>query len=497
MRASAEPVEGNRVRLSVEVEESEVDQAVDSMIRSLSRQARVPGFRPGKVPRKVLEARMGGLGVIRGEALREALPDFYAQAVLDARLDPITPPEIELKAGEDAGPVAFEALVEVRPTIQVPGYTGLVVTVPRTEVSDEEVEEQIDRLRETDAELEPVSRAARDGDQVTVNIHGSRADGQEFPGVDDYVYEVGSATVVPELDDELRGSGAGAVLAFHATVDDVPTSFQVLVKKVQEKVLPELTDEWVEENTDAATVEDLRREIADRLRRLKVLRARAALRDGVVSALADLVDDEAVPAVLVEEEANQRLEDLDRRLRERGASLAELLEASGQSADEVAAQARIEATQAVKADLALRAVADAEDLDVGDEEFDAELVATAERLGTSAPELRRRLDAAGRTGALRAEQRKGKALSWLVDHVQVVDEEGRAVDRSALELPEGEPELPEGGRAGEGQVGAAGSTEATTEAPIPDSEPPVGEDVSAAPGAHGTVAPSAATEEGS
>src|SRR5271165_6569250 len=122
MRATAEPVEGNKVRLSVEVDETEVDKVLDEAVRTLSRQARIPGFRPGKVPRRVLEARMGGAVALRTEALREALPDFYARAVADAEIDPITSPEIDITAGQESGALAFDALVEVRPLVSVPGY---------------------------------------------------------------------------------------------------------------------------------------------------------------------------------------------------------------------------------------------------------------------------------------------------------------------------------------------------------------------------------------
>src|SRR5208283_1132253 len=125
MRATAEPLEGNLVRLSVEIDEPEFDRALGDVVRSLAQQVRIPGFRPGKVPRQVLEARMGGAGTLRAEALREALPDFYAQAIVDADVDPIAPPQIDLKSGEEGGPVAFDAVVEVRPIVAIPGYAGL------------------------------------------------------------------------------------------------------------------------------------------------------------------------------------------------------------------------------------------------------------------------------------------------------------------------------------------------------------------------------------
>src|SRR5580658_9884053 len=137
MRATTEPMEGNLVRLSVEIDEPEFDKALGDVVRSLATQIRVPGFRPGKVPRKVLEARLGGAGALRAEALRESLPDFYARAVVDTELDPIASPEIDITSGEEGGAISFAAVVQVRPVVSIPGYVGLQVTLPVLGVKDE------------------------------------------------------------------------------------------------------------------------------------------------------------------------------------------------------------------------------------------------------------------------------------------------------------------------------------------------------------------------
>src|SRR5580700_4416580 len=237
MRATTEPIEGNTVRLSVEVDEPEFDKALADVVRTLAKQVRVPGFRPGKVPRKVLEARMGGAGALRAEALREALPDFYARAVVDSEIDPIASPEIDITSGEDGGAISFDAVVQVRPTVSIPGYDGLQVTLPGIVVKDEDVDLQIDRLRENDAELELVGRPAINGDLVTIDLHGNDESGAEVVGVDDYLYEVGSGTVTPELDVELRGAKSGDIVAFTAPAPgtEETVSFRVLVKDVKIK----------------------------------------------------------------------------------------------------------------------------------------------------------------------------------------------------------------------------------------------------------------------
>lgn len=441
MRATAEPIEGNKVRLSVEVDEPDVDKVLDDMVRQLARQARVPGFRPGKVPRRVLEARMGGATALRSEALREALPDFYAQAVVDADVDPIAPPEIDITAGEESGPLAFDAVVEVRPTVAIPGYNGLRVTVPSPAVREEEVDAQLDRLRETDAELVTVGRPARDGDNLTIDLHATGGDGEELVSRDDFLYELGSGRVVPELDQHLQGAKVGDILTFSATTPDgTEASFRILVKEVQEKKLPALTDEWAAESSEFATVDELRADLRSRLGRVKVVQSQLALRDSALAALVELVDDETVPEVLIDEEVRQQVHDLGHRLEEQRISLEQLLAATGRTGDDLLSEIRVGAVAAVKADLALRALAEAESLEVTEQEFDDELAATAERLGTDPGDLRAQLDRAGRTAAVRSEQKKAKAMTWLLDHVELVDEEGSPVSRDDLRVDQSEVE---------------------------------------------------------
>jgi trigger factor len=435
IRATTEPLEGNLVRLSVEIDEPEFDRALVGVVKTLASQVRVPGFRPGKVPRKVLEARMGGAGALRAEALREALPDFYARAVVDSEIDPIASPEIDITAGEESGGVSFDAVVQVRPVVTIPGYDGLQVTLPGLLVSDEDIDGQVNRLRENDAELESVGRPAADGDLVSIDLHGNDQSDAEVVGIDDYLYEVGSGTITPELDVELRGAKAGDILAFTSAApgnEDEIISFRVLVKDVKVKKLPEPTDEWAAESSEFSTVDELRADIAERMARVKLVQSQMALREKTVEAVAGLVDDDDVPEVLVDSEVNERLHDLQHRLEAQKLGLGEYLQATGRTPDDLLAAVRVDAQRAVKADLALRALAEAEQLTVSDDDLDAEMVSMAQRMETSAAELRRQLDTAGRTGAVRSELRKSKALQWLLDHVELFDEEGNPMSRDDL-----------------------------------------------------------------
>lgn len=452
MRATVAPVEGNRMRLSVEVEEAEVDEALEATFSRLARQVRIPGFRPGKVPRPVLEARLGGPEALRQQAISDALPDLYARAVLDTELDPITAPEIDITAGADGGPLSFDAVVEVRPTVSVAGYNGLVVTVPNIDVADEDVDAQVDRLREQSGELVAADRPAIDGDYVTIDLHGTRPGGEDLD-VEDYLYEVGSGTAIPGLDEQLHGTTPGDIVQFDAQLPgpegDADAEVRVLVKDVKRKVLPEPTDEWAAEASEFETLEELRGDLQARLRQLKIVQAQLALRERTLAALVELVQD-VEPEPLVEAEVRERLHDLGHRLEARRMSFEQFLAAAGRDEQSLLDEIRDEARRSVRADLALRALADAEEIEVTDEELDEALVDMAEQARTTPRDLRRRLEHAGRLPAVRSDRRKAKALAWLLEHVELVDDDGNPVSRDELLVRQG----------GEEPTGDEGPTEA-------------------------------------
>ncbi|MBV8690057.1 MAG: trigger factor [Actinobacteria bacterium] len=433
MKAVVEPLEGNKVKLSVEVDEGEFEQALDAAFRRMASQVRIPGFRPGKAPRKLLESRIGKEAA-RQEALREALPDYYAQALRDTDVDAIAPPEIDITSGEEEGPIAFDAVVEVRPTVSVAGYQGLRVTIPAPEASDADVDAQVDRLRNQFAELTPVSRPAKDDDHVSIDLKGYRHD--EVVGgltADDFLYEVGSGTVVPELDEHLRGAKVGDILKFNAPIpgEEEDVTLQVLVKDVKEKVLPEVTDEWAGEASEFETVAELRDDIRKRMEVVRKVQAQLALRDEAVKALVELVADD-MPDALVGSEMDRRLHDLAHRLEAQGADLGQYLAATGKPQEEFVEELKASSSDSVKADLALRAVADAEGIEVSEEDLDEEIVRLSERFGQPPGTLRDQLERADQMAAVRSDLRKAKALEWLLDHVEVVDEEGHPIDRAAL-----------------------------------------------------------------
>jgi len=447
MRATAAPEEGNKVRLTVEIDETEMDEALDDVMKRLSREVRVPGFRPGKVPRKVLESRMGGAVALRGEAIREALPEFYSRAVDETEVDPIDQPDIDVTAGEESGPVSFEAVVLVRPTVAIPGYGGLVVTLPSLEVADEEIDAQVDRLRATSGELVEVERPIQTGDQVTIDIRGTRpdADGDDDSDedtdltADDFLYEVGSDNVVPGLDDHLVGMKAGGTVTFDSEIEALgqTVSFGVAVKDVKELQLPDADDEWAAEASEFATFDELRADIGERLRQRKIVEAQLALQQKTVEALTELVTEE-IPEQLVLEELRERIHDLNHRLEGQGMSLGQFLGVTGRSEEEFLEELRAGALQSVKADLALRALVEAESIEIDDDELTEELTAMGTRLDMDPEQVREQLERAGRLSAVRSDRRKAKAMRWLMDSVELVDENGTPVSRDDLKVNQGE-----------------------------------------------------------
>ncbi|MEC7374918.1 MAG: trigger factor [Actinomycetota bacterium] len=438
MKSTVETLDDNRVKLSVEVDEETFDVAVDAAFKRIAKEVRMPGFRPGKAPRRLLEAQFGS-AVGREEALREAMPEYYAQAVIEHDVDVVAPPEIEITGGQEDGPVQFDAVVEIRPSVSAAGYDGLRVEIPNPVASAEEIDEQIDNLRRNFAELSVVDRAAADEDHVTIDIEATHGD-EPVPGLTttDYDYLLGSGAVVPEIDENLRGASAGDEVEFSADHPDPeeeePLQFSIAVKEVKEAVLPDLDDEFAKANSEFETVEDLRADMADRMNTMRIQQANMAVQQNTAEALAALVTDE-IPESMIENEINARIQDLVQRLQQQGMDVGAYLDAVGQTAETLAAEFREPAEQAVKVDLALRSVADLQGLVPDDDRIDEVIAEMADPSGQDPDELKARLAEVGQISALRADLAKQAAMEWLTDNVELVDEDGVAIDREALEFP--------------------------------------------------------------
>ncbi len=445
MRTSVEPLDGNKVKVSVEVDEDEFGRAIDAAFRRIAQHVRIPGFRPGKAPRQLLESRVGA-GAAREEALRDALPDYFEQAVKEHDLDPVAPPEIDLTAGREEGPVQFDAVVEVMPTLSLDGYESLKVVLPIEAVTEQDVEGQLTRLREQFGELRTVSRPARDGDNVLVDRKVYRHD-TTLVAASDELFEGGTATAGPELDEHLRGAKAGDILKFNAVpVDEAGTggpeaadaTFQVLVKEVREKILPAADDEWASEASEFETIVELRQNVRDQMESVRKLQAALTVRDKLLAALGELVTED-VPGALVMGEMERRVRLLSHQLSHRGIELTQYLEVRGLTQDGLLDELRVEAAEAVKVDLALGEVAKREGIEVSDAEVDEEVARMASQTNRAPAVVRRKLESEESMPAVRSGLRKTKAVEWLLAHCQLVDEEGHVIAREGF-LGSTEPE---------------------------------------------------------
>jgi trigger factor len=437
MRATTSVLENNRVKLTVEVDDAEMTEAIDAAAVKLSKQVNIKGFRKGKVPKNVLD---GSISVVSG-ALRSRGDSRVGAGLLcpcgfaDTMSDPIGQPDINITAGEDEGSeLIFEAEVEVRPEVEISGQDELRVTIPSPNVLDEEVDAQIDRFRETDATLKDVDRPIVSGDLVTMDLHVQKVASEDAPlEMSDYMYTVGSGTITGGVDELILGLKAGEELKVNGSLGggDVAT-YTMQLKQVKERELPELTDEWVEENTEWQSVDEMRDAILGQMRRRKVIEAQMSQRDAMLIALGDLVSADAVPEVLVDAETNERLHDLGHRLSEQKMNLEMFLQVTNQAPEQLLATLRDDAVRAVRIDLAMRALVKAEHLEPTQEEIDKELEDTAEAMSVDAEVLRKNLRDSGRVASFNAEVAKMKASRWLNDNVTFIDPDGVEIDRELL-----------------------------------------------------------------
>ena len=429
-----ESLEGNKVKLYVEVDESEFEHDIDRAFKLIAKEVNLPGFRAGKAPRKVLEARVG-IGAAREQALRDAVPQYLGRAVRENDVDLIATPEVEITDGAETGPVEFEATCEIRPTITIEGYGELTVELPSIEVSDDDLDEARQAELVKSGSLEDVDRPIESGDFVTLDLATSR-DGEELSGLntEDWSYEVGQGWVTDDFDEQLTGASVGDELSFTSTPKgiDEPADFVVKVTAVQTRVTPELTDDWVSDNLgEFDTVDEWNESLRTSLSDQKLNQARQGLVRSLNEALAALVEIE-LPEAMVDADLNQRVQGTVQQFQSQGIDLGQWLAATGQGPDDFIESMRGASVEAVKVDLALRAVAESESIGVEPYDFDAEYARMAMQYGQKAKDIRKAYEQNEAVPELAAQIRKSKAFDWLLHHVAFVDDTGAAIDRDTL-----------------------------------------------------------------
>ncbi|HEX8004236.1 MAG TPA: trigger factor [Mycobacteriales bacterium] len=438
MKATVEPLGPTRVKLNVEVPFEELAPAIDTAYKRIARQVKVQGFRPGKVPPRILDQRVGR-GYVLEEALNDALPRLYREAVDENEVAVVGQPEVDLTSFGDGQPLTFTATVDVRPDILLPDYEGLPVTVDAVTVTDEEVDQQLGSLRDRFATLKTVERPAQNGDFVVIDIHatdanGDRIDGSEAAGLS---YEVGTDSLITGIDEAVAGASAGDLRKFQAEIQygvhaGTTATFHVTVTQVKEKEAPPLDDEFARTASEFDTLAELRDDVRTRMDRIRRLEQGVQARDRVLETLLERVE-VPLPESMVAAETDWRVQRMEQQVAEAGLTLEAFLAESGQTEEQLRADARSGAEQAVRAQLVLDAVGVKEELGVNEAELTDQVVRRAQRAGLSPDELAQRLVRQGQLPALMAEIVRGKALALVLEQAVVTDTNGERVDLTQLQ----------------------------------------------------------------
>jgi trigger factor len=462
LTAEVVSLEENRVRLDVEVPEDEVQKRMDRAIRQLGREVRVPGFRPGKAPAEVIVQRVGRDAVVQ-EMLKGSLGEWYSQAVAETGVQPIDDPDLDLEDVPETGPLAFQATVQVRPTATLGDYAGLEVGKAEPEVPEGALEQQLDALRERAARLQPVERAAQEGDFVVIDFDGTIG-GKKHRNAQarDYLVEIGGGRLVPEFDQRLRGLSAAESVEFPVTYSDTDgrgelrgrtVEYTVTVKQVQEKVLPELDDDLAIGVSEFDTIDELKADIQRRLAENAQQRVDELFRRMVIDAVVEKSSVD-VPAVMVDRRVGTILQQTASQLPE-GVSFEQYVAATGRTLEEIVEELRPDAEMAVRRELVVEAVADAEGVEVSDEEMEEQVRADAEATGRAPERLLHELQHHGGWDALRQDMRIQKAVQKLVDGATAIPM-AQAEARERLWTPEQERQKVAAAAESEGKPAPAG-----------------------------------------
>lgn len=441
MKTDVETLSPTRVRLTVEVPFDELDSSLKSAYRKVAQQVRVPGFRPGKVPPKIIDQRFGR-GVVLNEAVNEAVPRLYGQAVEESSVRTLGQPELEVTKLEDGDELAFTADVDVRPDIEVPDYDGLPVTVDDAEVTPDEVEEQLGSLRERFASLRAAERPAQDGDHVSIDLSAT-VDGEQLEDAQasGMSYEVGQGSLIDGLDEALRGMSAGESTNFTTELvgerAGQEAEVTVTVHSVKEKDLPEFDDEFAQLASEFDTIGELRADMRSRLERSKQSQQAQQARDRALEGLLERVD-VPVPDVALQEELERRNNSVEQQLQQAGLTREQYLQAQGRTDEDFQEEISSGARETVQGGFLLDEFARKEELGVEEHELSQQLMQTASQMGVQPQQLAQHLQESGQVGVLVSDVLRNKALALLVEHAEITDESGRSIDPQTLLQPEGQ-----------------------------------------------------------
>jgi trigger factor len=436
VKATVDRLGPTKVKLVVEVPFDELKPSVDSAYKRIGRQVKVQGFRPGKVPPRILDQRVGRASILE-EAIQEAIPQFYSEAVEQNEVAVVSRPEVELDSFADGEPLVFSATVDVRPDIELPAYEALPVTVDAIAVSDDEVRQQLSSLQDRFAVLQAVDRAVASGDYVLLELSAT-ADGETVPGSEatGLSYEVGSGGLIEGLDEAILGAAVGEARTFDAEIrfgemTGKTATFTATPTAVKVKEVPPLDDDFAKTASEYDTLAELEADVRARVEKTRALDQGVAARDKVLEVLLARAD-VALPESMVEIEVEWRGHRLQEQLGAAGLTLEGFLASNEQTEEGLEADLRTSASEAVKAQLLLDAIAVKEELQVNEADLTDQVLRRAQRSGISPDEYARRLVQQGQLGTLMAEIARGKALALVLESAEITDTNGAKVDLSAL-----------------------------------------------------------------
>ena len=444
VKTSVETLEPAKVKLTVEIEPERVKKACDKAARELAKQVSIPGFRPGKAPRRLIEQRFGE-GVIAQAAMEESLSEYYAEALQAEELDPVAQPEVDVERFDESEGASFTATVEVRPSIEPPDHTGIEVAHPEWEVTEDEIDEQLASLRERFSEVDEVDRAAEDGDLITLDLD-VEVDGAalEDATVEDALYEIGSRGVTPKLDEEAVGKVAGDTFTYTDTLpEDYPehggqeATFHVTVKDVREKTLPELDDDFATSASGFDTIEELRADVRNSLLARRIQQAQHELRARVLEAYVARVD-VPIPPSMVENEKQSRLQQVEQQAQQYGLEADQVFEAQGTTRERFEQEAEQQAEDAVKAQLVLDALGQSLELDLDPSDIDQEIVRHAQNNEMAPEDVARIVQEQGSLPQLVGDILRRKTIDAIVAAAEIEGEpsEELLIEVGLLEDPE-------------------------------------------------------------
>jgi trigger factor len=438
VKSTIENLGPTRVRLAIEVPWSDLDHAFGEVYKELGRQVRVPGFRPGKVPNRVLDQRIGR-PVVLEQVVQHAVPEVYSEAVRENQVRVISQPEVEVTRLDDGEALAFTATVDVAPTLELPPLDSLAVTVDDVEVTDEEIDAQISVMRERFATLSGVERAAAEGDYVSIDLEATlNGEVLEDGSTTGMSYEVGSGNLMAGLDEAVTGLSADESATFQTALlsgDDAGelADVTVTVRSVKAKELPELDDEFASIASEFDTLAELRDDVRTRLSRTKVLQQGAQARDKLVEHLIEVIE-VPVPENMVEQELAWRSQAMERELQQAGMDWDAYFTAAQIEGgrEEYDAELRENVEKAVKTQFILDSIADAREVTVDNEDLSAQIMAQAQRNRVSPEQYAQQLQQGNNIADFVADVRRTKALAQLLEETTITDESGTVVDLEAL-----------------------------------------------------------------